>query len=357
MEDELETIFSSFVFTLMAIKGLTPIADKVGLLDVPNHRKQHKGAVPLIGGLSIFLGVAISALLFMELDYQQNVLLSASLVIVVMGVFDDFCDLSVRLRLGIQAICTLILCLSLHVSLAHLGYMFGFTNINIGMAGYFLAIFAVIGGINAYNMMDGIDGLAGSMALVSLIALIILFAAVGATGYTLWALMFAVAIVPYLFANLKLFGFKRKIFMGDAGSMLLGFVIVWLLILGSQQQEKYFRTVTALWIIAIPLMDMAAIMIRRIRKGNSPFKPDRNHLHHILLRAGLNSRQALAVIVAAAVLLTSIGLAGEFWLVPEWIMLAGFLSLFAGYYYSLHRIWKIVRWARKHTSDQTSAFK
>ena len=98
MEDELETIFSSFVFTLMAIKGLTPIADKVGLLDVPNHRKQHKGAVPLIGGLSIFLGVAISALLFMELDYQQNVLLSASLVIVVMGVFDDFCDLSVRLR-------------------------------------------------------------------------------------------------------------------------------------------------------------------------------------------------------------------------------------------------------------------
>ena len=357
MEDELETIFSSFVFTLMAIKGLTPIADKVGLLDVPNHRKQHKGAVPLIGGLSIFLGVAISALLFMELDYQQNVLLSASLVIVVMGVFDDFCDLSVRLRLGIQAICTLILCLSLHVSLAHLGYMFGFTNINIGMAGYFLAIFAVIGSINAYNMMDGIDGLAGSMALVSLIALIILFAAVGATGYTLWALMFAVTIVPCLFANLKLFGFKRKIFMGDAGSMLLGFVIVWLLILGSQQQEKYFRTVTALWIIAIPLMDMAAIIIRRIRKGNSPFKPDRNHLHHILLRAGLNSRQALAVIVAAAVLLTSIGLAGEFWLVPEWIMLAGFLSLFAGYYYSLHRIWKIVRWARKHTSDQTSAFK
>lgn len=135
--------------------------------------------------------------------------------------------------------------------------------------------------------------------------------------------------------------------MGDAGSMLLGFVIVWLLILGTQQQDKYFRTVTALWIIAIPLMDMAAIMIRRIRKGNSPFKPDRNHLHHIFLRAGLNSRQALAVIVAAAVLLTSIGIAGEFWKVPEWIMLVGFLGLFAGYYDSLHRIWKIVRWVRR----------
>jgi UDP-GlcNAc:undecaprenyl-phosphate GlcNAc-1-phosphate transferase len=218
------------------------------------------------------------------------------------------------------------------------------------MAGYFLAIFAVIGGINAYNMMDGIDGLTGSMALVSLIALIILFAAVGATGYTLWALMFAVAIVPYLFANLKLFGFKRKIFMGDAGSMLLGFVIVWLLILGTQQETKYFRTVTALWIISVPLMDMAAIMIRRVRKGNSPFKPDRKHLHHIFLHAGLNSRQALAVIVVAAVLLTSIGIAGELWQVPEWIMLVGFLCLFAGYYYSLHRICKIVRWVRKSKS-------
>ena len=133
--------------------------------------------------------------------------------------------------------------------------------------------------------------------------------------------------------------------MGDAGSMLLGFVIVWLLILGSQHQ--HFRTVTALWIIAIPLMDMAAIMIRRIRKGNSPFKPDRNHLHHIFLRAGLSAHEALGVIVVAAILLMLVGLSCEFWLLPEWIMLLGFICLFAGYYYSLHHIWRIVRWVRK----------
>ena len=196
-------------------------------------------------------------------------------------------------------------------------------------------------------MMDGIDGLAGSMALVSLSALMILFLNKGATEYVNWALLFAVAIIPYLFANLKLGWFKQKIFMGDAGSMLLGFIIVWLLILGTQQETKYFRTVTALWVIAVPLMDMAAIMIRRIRKGNSPFKPDRNHLHHIFMRAGLNSTQALIVIVMVAVLLTLIGVSGELLLVPEWIMLVGFLSLFAGYYYSLHRIWKIVKWVRK----------
>ena len=346
MSDEMETIVSSFLFTFLAIKALKPIADKVGLLDTPNYRKHHQGAVPLIGGVAIFIGVAITSLIFMTLSYQQKVLLGSSLIIVLLGVFDDLRDISVRFRLFIQASCTIFMCLSLNVTLSYLGNMFGFSELNIGVIGYLVAVIAVIGGINAYNMMDGIDGLAGSMALISLIALIILFASKGAIEYMHWTMVFAVAIIPYLFANLKLGWFKQKIFMGDAGSMLLGFVIVWLLILGTQQETKYFRTVTALWIIAIPLMDMAAIMIRRIRKGNSPFKPDRNHLHHIFLRAGLNARQALAVIVAAAVLLTSIGIAGEFWQIPEWIMLVGFLSLFAGYYYSLHRIWKIVRWVR-----------
>lgn len=357
MEDEIETIFSSFLFTFLAIKTLKPIAHKVGLLDTPNYRKHHQGAVPLIGGIAIFIGVAITSLFFMALSYQQKILLGSSLIIVLLGVFDDLRDISVRFRLFVQASCTIFVCLSLNVTLSYLGNMFVFSVHNIGVIGYLVAVIAVIGGINAYNMMDGIDGLAGSMALISLIALFILFASKGATEYMHWAIVFAVAIIPYLLSNLKLGLFKRRIFMGDAGSMLLGFVIVWLLILGSQQQEKYFRTVTALWIVAIPLMDMAAIIIRRIRKGNSPFKPDRNHLHHIFMRAGLNSRQALIVIVAAAVLLTSIGISGEFWQLPEWIMLAGFLGLFAGYYYSLHRIWKIVRWARKHISTQTLLFK
>jgi len=247
-------------------------------------------------------------------------------------------------RLCIQAICTFILCLSLDVSVADLGYIFGFTHLNIGIGGYVLTIFVVIAGINAFNMMDGIDGLAGSMALVSLISLIFLFAVAGASGYMMWALLFAVAIVPFLFANLKLAWFRRKIFMGDAGSTLLGFVIVWLLILGSQQADRYFRIVTALWIIAIPLMDMAAVLIRRVRKGTSPFKPDRKHLHYICLRAGLNSRQALGVIVAAQLLLISFGVVCEIWQIPEWIMLIGFLCLFVGYYDLLHRICKIVRW-------------
>lgn len=107
MEDEMEIIFSSFLFTFLAIKALRPIADKVGLLDMPNYRKHHQGAVPLIGGVAIFIGVAITSLIFMTLSYQQKILLGSSLIIVLLGVFDDLRDISVRFRLFVQASCTI----------------------------------------------------------------------------------------------------------------------------------------------------------------------------------------------------------------------------------------------------------
>ena len=151
MEDEMEIIFSSFLFTFLAIKALRPIADKVGLLDMPNYRKHHQGAVPLIGGVAIFIGVAITSLIFMTLSYQQKILLGSSLIIVLLGVFDDLRDISVRFRLFVQASCTIFMCLSLNVTLSYLGNMFGFSDLNIGVIGYLVAVIAVIGGINAYN--------------------------------------------------------------------------------------------------------------------------------------------------------------------------------------------------------------
>ena len=334
------------VITLAAIQILKPVANKIGLLDLPNHRKHHQGAIPLIGGVSIFIGVALSCMLLVALTYQQEYLLFGALAIVILGVLDDLYDISVRLRLFVQAICTIYLCYTLGISLSYMGNMFGVSELDIGLLGVIVTVFAVIGGINAYNMMDGIDGLAGSMALVSLLALAVLFSRTGAYEYVQWALMFSAAILPYLLVNLKLIVFRNKIFMGDAGSMLLGFVIVWLLILGTQQETKHIRTVTALWVIAVPLMDMAAIMIRRIRKGHSPFKPDRKHLHHIFLRAGLNARESLGVIFLTALTITGFGVICEIAKVPEYIMFTLFILMFAGYYYSLHRICKIVKWFR-----------
>ena len=192
-------------------------------------------------------------------------------------------------------------------------------------------------------MMDGIDGLAGSMALVSFGSLALLFM-LGGDDYGLRiALIFLGVLLPYLANNLLLPPFKHKIFMGDAGSMLIGFSVVWLLIHGTQSTTTSFRPVTALWLIAIPLMDMAAIMLRRILKGQSPFLADRDHLHHIFMRAGFSPRQALLIITLASVFLAIIGLTGELLRIPEVVMFGSFLLLFGLYSYVLQHSWKFLK--------------
>ncbi|MGL5392524.1 MAG: UDP-N-acetylglucosamine--undecaprenyl-phosphate N-acetylglucosaminephosphotransferase, partial [Shewanella sp.] len=172
------------------------------------------------------------------------------------------------------------------------------------------------------------------------------------------------AILGYLVFNLR-WPFKsiNKIFMGDAGSMLIGLTVVWLLVIGTQAPSHLsavgvhsdtlstmvFSPVTALYLIAIPLMDMAAIMYRRVKKGMSPFKPDRDHLHHIFERAGYSRKQTLVRITLAAVLLAVVGVAGEIAKVPESLMFVLFMLIFIGYNWALSNVWKILTWVRKES--------
>ncbi len=155
--------------------------------------------------------------------------------------------------------------------------------------------------------------------------------------------------------NLGLLGKKRKIFMGDAGSMMIGFTVIWVLLSASQStNDPLMRPVTALWLIALPLMDMAAIMIRRIRRGDSPFKPDREHLHHIFQRMGLNSRQTLFAICCLASALTAFGLYGEVTGLSEAFMFYAFITCFALYAYCLSHIWKITKFVRAFVGKKGS---
>jgi UDP-GlcNAc:undecaprenyl-phosphate GlcNAc-1-phosphate transferase len=126
--------------------------------------------------------------------------------------------------------------------------------------------------------------------------------------------------------------------MGDAGSMFVGLSVIWLLTMGTQGEQASFRPVTALWICAIPLMDMLAIVVRRYKNGKSPFKPDRDHLHHILQRAGLSSGQTLIAISTVAAFMSIIGLVGEYFKVSDSVMLIAFMILFFGYIASIKRI-------------------
>jgi UDP-GlcNAc:undecaprenyl-phosphate GlcNAc-1-phosphate transferase len=229
--------------------------------------------------------------------------------------------------------------------ISNLGNLFGFGDITLGPVGIIFTYVGIIVVINAYNMIDGIDGLIGSLSINTFTSVAILFIMSGQTDYLSYPLVLATATVPYLMHNLGFFAkfFKKetqKIFMGDAGSMFVGLSVIWLLTMGTQGEQASFRPVTALWICAIPLMDMLAIVVRRYKNGKSPFKPDRDHLHHILQRAGLSSKQTLVVISSGAIVMSVIGLAGEYFKIAENLMLVGFLMMFALYNLAIRHITK-----------------
>jgi UDP-GlcNAc:undecaprenyl-phosphate GlcNAc-1-phosphate transferase len=192
-------------------------------------------------------------------------------------------------------------------------------------------------------MVDGIDGLIGSLSINTFTAIAILFIMSGQTDYISYPLILATATIPYLIFNLGLAKKSKKIFMGDAGSMFIGLSVIWLLTMGTQNEHASFRPVTALWICAVPLMDMLAIVVRRYKNGKSPFKPDRDHLHHILQRVGYNSRQTLLFISVFAAAMSVIGLAGEYFEVPDVLMLIGFIFMFLLYVIGIRRITKFER--------------
>lgn len=181
-------------------------------------------------------------------------------------------------------------------------------------------------------MVDGIDGQLGALSCVTFVALAILFGLGGREDLALWCLGLIVALAAYLLFNLSLFGARNKIFMGDAGSMVIGFSVLWLVLLATQGPQSVMRPVTALWLIAIPLMDMVTVMVRRLLRRQSPFKAGRDHLHHILMRRGLNARQALAMSTMLAVTLACVGICSEVLKLQESLMLVAFLLCFCGYF-------------------------
>ncbi|MBY5961352.1 UDP-N-acetylglucosamine--undecaprenyl-phosphate N-acetylglucosaminephosphotransferase [Marinobacter nauticus] len=340
-------------FAFLSLIILRPVAVRVRLLDNPDHRKLHRGAVPLIGGLSAFVGLGLAWLLWMPVIDSYGLFLLCAALLVVVGAVDDAKDLPAKFRLGVQVVLGAVLTFGSGVSLSTFGDLFGFGEVSLGAFGPWVTIAAVIGATNAFNMIDGIDGLAGSLSLVVLVSLTILFMGDSrfSTELTL-AFGIACALVPYLMANLRIPPFKCRIFMGDAGSMFIGFAVVWLLVNATQPGQMAMRPVTALWIIAIPLMDMVAIMVRRARKGQSVMKPDREHLHHIFMRAGFSDREALVLITLVALLFAGVGLAGEFFEVPEWAMFTAFVGVFALYDWALSHVWRLLVVFRRKVSQQ-----
>jgi UDP-GlcNAc:undecaprenyl-phosphate GlcNAc-1-phosphate transferase len=348
----------AFVSSFLAIILLRPISIKIGLTDKPNARKLHQGHTPLIGGISVYTGLLVVGIFILILSPthvdQLLIYLFASLLMVITGALDDKFDLSVKARILVQVVIASMMMFVAGDAIFSLGNILYFGELNLGYLGYPFTIIAVLGAINAYNMVDGIDGLIGGVSIATFTSLAVLFFLSNDVEEAFFSLLCLAVLIPYLIYNLQLAKrCKGKIFMGDAGSMFIGFTVVWLLAIGSQNASSgitpdtsSFKPVVALWIIALPLIDMASIMLRRVKKGASPFRPDRDHLHHIFLRAGFSSRATLGFITFIALFLSMIGVWATILNVPEWLQLIAFLLLFFAYKYSLAHIWRLLSFHR-----------
>ncbi|EKK9988297.1 UDP-N-acetylglucosamine--undecaprenyl-phosphate N-acetylglucosaminephosphotransferase [Vibrio vulnificus] len=338
-------LFSSSIAYLFILRKL---AKKVELVDKPNERKLHQGQIPLVGGLAVCFSIT------QYLYYQPNLLphhtlyVGCILCLTAIGVLDDKLDISFKIRIAAQIALSILLMWGTGISLKSLGSMFGFGPVELGPLGHIVTILAIVGAINAFNMVDGIDGLLGGLSTVTFASIALILYLHGNLAMMQFSLALCVAILPYILFNLGFFGKTRKVFMGDAGSMMIGFTVIYLLLFTTQNNTQApMRPVTALWLIAIPLMDMVAVMVRRIRRGHSPFKPDREHFHHICQRIGLNSTQTLCLICACAMFCASIGIVGDLLKIPEVVMFLAFLCLFSVYVAILNRIWRITSLIRR----------
>ncbi|MGD8108648.1 UDP-N-acetylglucosamine--undecaprenyl-phosphate N-acetylglucosaminephosphotransferase [Pantoea sp. FN0302] len=337
-----------FLFSLAFIFFARKAAKKVGLVDRPNYRKRHQGLIPLVGGISVYAGICFTFVITNYYLPHAILYLACAGVLVLVGALDDRFDISVKIRAVVQAAIAIVMMVVGKLYLLSLGYIIGPMELVVGPFGYVLTLFAVWAAINAFNMVDGIDGLLGGLSCVTFGAMGIILFFDGQHSLAMWCFAMIAATLPYILLNLGVFGKRYKVFMGDAGSTLIGFTIIWILLETTQGVTHPITPVTALWLIAIPLMDMVAIMYRRLRKGMSPFSADRQHIHHLIMRAGFTSRQAFVLITLAAALLAAVGVLGEYLaFIPEWVMLLLFLFAFVLYGYCIKRAWRVARMIKR----------
>lgn len=321
---------------------------RFGVLDHPGGHKQHDASTPFVGGFGIvavmFAVLAVGAALFPELSaLPLRVIVLGAAVLFVTGFADDIWHLSFKIRFVIQALVAVAMVVLGGVGLSSLGELLPRLSADMGMLAIPFTIFATVGLINALNMIDGIDGLSGSLSFTSMAGIAMVAVTSGQTGYLVMAVALMGGLAGFLYFNLRYPGnLKARVFMGDNGSMLLGFVFAWMLIGLSQGQQAAMAPVTALWLFGVPLLDTVSVMLRRVWLGKSPFHADRHHLHHLFLRAGFRVSDTVRMVILVQALLVAIGLAGEYFNVPEYLMFGAFLMLFASYFYVIFRPWRVV---------------
>ena len=322
--------------TFAALWLLQPVAHKLNMLDVPNGRKDHARPTPITGGLAMAVGVLVTlfATLGNNLGAPFVAFAIGSTLLIAVGLLDDKFDLRWYWRVLAQIIAALVMVHMGGVQVQYLGPVFGLSDAALGALSVPFTVFATVGLINAINMIDGADGLAGLLVAAAL-AMLLAAAIYSGNGAVIDKLVILIgAVLAFLVYNLRFpWRCSARLFMGNAGSAFLGFVIAWMTFRLTQNPGHPVSPVLALWFVPIPVMDTLVLMLRRVRNKQSPFIADRNHIHHLMLEAGFGPTQA-AMALAMFSLLCGL-VAGQAMRIdiPQPLMLGAFFLLCLGWYW------------------------
>lgn len=307
-------------------------ATRWGLLDHPGHRKVHDHPTPLVGGLAMLLTLVSLQATVGHLPFESWTLLIALLLVTGVGVADDARELSHRAKFVAQALGAVVIVSGTSVWVTHLGDLVAFGTIDLGKWSLLVTVISFVGVMNAINMIDGLDGLAGSVSLTSVMLMAFLAMTGNSPDLMFELLVFAGAILGFLSLNLRLGGRpKALVFMGDTGGMVIGLLLAWYSVKLAGPLSSTIKPITAVWILAAPLLEMGSVMLLRLSQRKSPFHADQQHLHHILLRAGYSVNQVVAIMAGVSLIFGVIGIVAERNGIPEAAMFIAFLGLWSAY--------------------------
>lgn len=307
---------TAFFSALFVLPKIANIAQKIGLVDHPGERKIHQMPKPLVGGIGMTIAATFSGLVFIQITGLRGFFLGLAVLLLV-GFLDDFKEIGHRQKFLAQIAATTVMIYFSKTALMSFGDLFGLGSLDIPQNDFLIwcvTVFCVVGVINALNMIDGLDGLAGGISFIAFMMFCVHASLAGNKILMLLNLAFGGAVLGFLRFN----RYPASLFMGDAGSLCLGFALAFMSLALTQGETANVRPIVALMILAVPITDTIAVMLKRILRGESPFKADQKHLHHTILRYGFSRNSAVTIILGISFLLSCLSLLGPIYGIPDY---------------------------------------
>ena len=292
----------ALIVALVATPVVKSLAFKMGAMDVPkDNRRMHDHPIPRMGGLAIFLGFLLSVLLFAEITPQLRGMLLGSVIIVVLGIFDDIYSLPAMFKFVVQIVAALVAVFSGNViqTLSNPNIFSSELYWDLGVLSIPVSVIWIVAITNAVNLIDGLDGLACGVSTISSMTLLVISLVVSDAPAAILMAALAGSCIGFLPYNLN----PAKIFMGDTGSTFLGYVLAVVSIQGLFKFYTIISFAVPFLMLGLPIFDTCFAFIRRIAHGQSPMHADRSHVHHRLIDMGFSQKQAVAVLYIISAIL------------------------------------------------------